>query len=78
LNQRFESCEPKWLIRWTTLRRCGRSSIGTKAFGAAHVDVVLRDLVLEDQVVTEGVPGQLAAERVVLVQVGALVQEDHE
>ena len=42
----------------------------------AHVAVVLRDLVLEDQVVAEGVPGELAAEPVVLVQVGALVGED--
>jgi hypothetical protein len=58
------------------LRRCGRSSIGTKA-RRAHVAVVLRHLVLEDQVVNEGVPSQLALRRWSLVQFGALVHEDH-
>ena len=37
--------------------------------GRAHVPVVLRHLVLEDQVVAERVPGQLASQAVVLVQV---------
>src|SRR5439155_14834461 len=41
--------------------------------GRAEVPVVLRDLELEDQVVPEGVPGQLAHEAVVLVQVVPLV-----
>ena len=42
----------------------------------AQVAVVLGDLVLEDQVVAERVPGQLAEEPVVLVQVVARVGED--
>ena len=42
----------------------------------AEVAVVLRDLVLEDQVVAEGVPGQLGDEPVVLMAIGAGVRED--
>ena len=57
------------------MRRDWPSESGTNALGA-HVAVVLRHLVLEDQVVAEGVPGQLAADPVILVQVGALVGED--
>ena len=44
--------------------------------GRADVPVVLRDLVLEDQVVAERVPRQLGDEAMVLVQIGALVRED--
>src|SRR5205085_1498291 len=43
----------------------------------AEVAVVLRHLVLEDQVVSERVPRQLAQEAVVLVQVVPVVGEDH-
>ena len=42
----------------------------------AEVAVVLRDLVLEDQVVPPRVPGELADEPVVLVEVVAVVRED--
>src|SRR6185503_3848775 len=42
----------------------------------AHVAVVLRYLVLEDEVVSEGVPRKLAADPVVLVQVPSLMRED--
>ena len=42
----------------------------------AEVAVVLRDLVLEDQVVAPGVPRQLAHEAVILVQVVPRVRED--
>ena len=42
-----------------------------------EIAVVLRDLVLEDQVVAPRVPGELAGQPVVLVQVGALMGEDH-
>ena len=44
--------------------------------GRAEVAVVLRDLVLEDEVVAERVPGELAGQPVVLVQVLARVGED--
>ena len=44
--------------------------------GRAEVAVVLGDLVLEDQVVAEGVPGQLGDEPVVLVAVVVGVRED--
>ena len=42
---------------------------GTKTFGDAEVAVVLRDLVLEDEMVAPRVPRELADEAVVLVQV---------
>ena len=58
------------------MRRQSSSSSGTNTFGCAHVPVVLGYLVLEDQVVAEGVPGQLAAQAMILMQVGALVRED--
>ena len=41
----------------------------------AEIAVVLRDLELEDQVVAEGVPGQLGDEPVILVEVRAGVRE---
>src|SRR5262249_11591427 len=44
--------------------------------GLAEVALVLRDLVLEDQVVAPGVPGQLRDEAVVLVPVAERVGED--
>ena len=43
---------------------------------AAEVAVDLRDLVLQDQVAAERVPGQLAGETVILVEVVAGVRED--
>ena len=51
-------------------------SSGHEDVRAAEVAVVLRDLVLEDQVVAERVPGQLADEPVVLVEVVPRVRED--
>ena len=42
----------------------------------AEIAVVLRDLVLEDQVVAERVPRELAGEPVVLVEVVPRVRED--
>ena len=54
------------IFRFTTV-----SSSGTKTFGRAEITVVLRDLVLEDQVVAERVPGQLGDEPVILVEVRA-------
>ena len=48
---------------------------GTNTFGRAEVAVDLRDLVLEDQVVAERVPRQLAREPVILVEVVAGVRE---
>ena len=74
-NQRLE--------RWTRSARsggrsCARGSApssGTKVLGALMSPSYFGHLVLEDQVVPEGVPGELAAEPVVLVQVGALVRE---
>src|SRR5262245_35456801 len=42
----------------------------------AEVRVVLRDLVLEDEMVAEGVPGQLPDRAVVLVQIALVVRED--
>ena len=42
----------------------------------AEVAVVLRDLVLEDQVVAERVPRQLRSQAVVLMQIRAAVRED--
>ena len=57
--------------------------LGDDGFGSVDEDVrrtevavELRDLVLEDQVVAERVPGQLAGEPVVLVRVVAVVRED--
>ena len=76
-NQRFDRCEAKWSIRWSILRRESRLGEWHERVRGAHVPVVLRHLVLEDQVVAEGVPGQLAADPVILVQVPALVSEDH-
>ena len=49
---------------------------GTNTFGVAEVAVVLRDLVLEDQVVAPRVPRELADEPVILVEVVAGVRED--
>ena len=43
---------------------------------AAHVSVPFRDLVLEDQVIPERVPGQLADQAVVLMEVVTGVRED--
>ncbi len=60
MNQCLSRCEPKCSTRSSAFRRAWRSSTGTKTFGDAEVAVVLRDLVLEDQVVAEGVPGELA------------------
>ena len=42
----------------------------------AQVAVVLRDLVLEDQMVAKRVPGQLRDEAMILVQIAAPVRED--
>ena len=42
----------------------------------AEIAVVLRDLVLEDQVVAERVPGQVARRAVILVEVASGVRED--
>src|SRR5581483_8310597 len=41
-----------------------------------EVALVLRDLVLEDRVIAEGLPGELRDQAVVLVLVGAVVRED--
>lgn len=41
--------------------------------GHAHVAIVL---ILEDQVVTKRVPSQLAGNRVILMKIGPLVDED--
>src|ERR1041385_1171316 len=43
--------------------------------GVAEVALVLGDLVLEDQVVAKRRPGQLGDQRVVLVEIGAMVGE---
>ena len=48
---------------------------GTKTFGRPEVAVDLRNLVLEDQVVAERVPRQLAGEPVILVEVVPGVRE---
>ena len=78
------SASNQCLSRW--LGKCRMSSStfssrdlrasGTKTFGPPEVTVVLRDLVLEDQVVAQRVPGQLADEPVVLVEVVPRVGED--
>src|SRR5262249_60651339 len=44
--------------------------------GRPEVAVVLGDLVLEDEVVAEGVPGQLTGQAVVLMEVAARVGQD--
>src|SRR2546428_10915395 len=44
--------------------------------GRSEVAVIFRDLVLEDQLVTPGVPGELRYEAVVLVPIVAIVSED--
>ena len=69
-------CLPAWLGKCRSssvelLARRASSVSGTKTFGAPEVAVELRDLVLEDQVVAERVPGQLAGEPVILVEVVA-------
>src|SRR4029078_9959074 len=43
---------------------------------AAHVSVPFRELVLEDQMIPERVPGQFADQPVVLVEVVPSVRED--
>ena len=42
----------------------------------SEIAVVLRDLVLEDEVVAKRVPGELAGEAVILVEVVPSVRED--
>src|SRR6266511_1842214 len=49
---------------------------GDEQHGSAEVALVLGDLVLEDQVVAEGVPGQLGDQAVVLVRVVAARGQD--
>ena len=52
------------------------TSNGTKTFGDAEIAVVLRHLVLEDQVVAKRVPRELGGEPVVLVEVVAGMRQD--
>ena len=79
-SSRSNQCLPAWL------GKCRSSSVDLllrDRRGQRHeevrrpeVAVELRDLVLEDQVVAERVPGQLAGKPVVLVEVVAGVGED--
>ena len=57
------------LISSSILRRHDRLVEVDEHVRRAEVAVVLRDLVLEDQVVAEGVPGELRDEAVVLVEI---------
>src|SRR6266545_156742 len=58
------------------LPRGGGLVQGDEQHGSAEVALVLGDLVLEDQVVAEGVPGQLRDQAVVLVRVVAARGQD--
>jgi len=49
---------------------------GHKYAGAPHIAVVLWNFILENQVVTERVPGQCGEQAVILVCIVAIVGED--
>ena len=76
MNQRLSSWDAKCARISSTFRAAISSVRWHERIGRADVPVVLRDLVLEDQVVAERVPRQLGDEAMVLVQIGALVRED--
>src|SRR5690349_22416320 len=58
------------------LAPCLRGSHGRVNIRLAQAAVVLRNLVFENRMVAKRVPGQLARDAMVLVQVAALVRED--
>ena len=74
-NQSFARCVPKCAraARAFAHEVLLQSHVGVRA---PEVAVPLRDLVLEDEVVTEGVPGQVAHEAVVLVEIVARMCQD--
>ena len=76
VNHRLSSCVAKCVRINSTLRVATASLSGDEDVRRAEVAVVLRDLVLEDQVIAERVPRQLAGVAVVLMQVVPLVRED--
>ena len=77
MNQRRSSCEPKWVSSRSIFCLAIDAVEMDEQVRSPEVAVVLRNLVLEDQVVTERVPGQLARQAVILMEVAALVGEDH-
>ena len=75
-NQSLERWVAKWREQQLDLALEHRGAERHVEVRLAEVAVPLGDLVLEDQVVAERVPGQLADLAVVLVRVVAAVGED--
>ena len=70
---------PRWLAndvtRYLILRSDNAAIEGQKAIRRTQIAIVFRDLVLEDQLIAEGVSGQLGDSPVVLMEILAMVRE---
>ena len=76
MSQCFPACEPKCSSTSVDLALDRGGGQGGEEVRAPEVAVVLRDLVLEHEVVPPGVPGEVRDEPVVLVPVVPVVGED--
>ena len=72
----FVSLRRKGFLQISNLGPAHRAFEFYEQIWRAEIAVVLRDLVLENEVVSKCVPGQFVDEPMILVQVGPIVGED--
>ena len=76
-NHGLSACVGKQDTQVLNLPVAGRPVERNEGVGRAQITVVLRDLVFENQVIPERIPGQVRHQPMVLMQVVAGMREDH-